>query len=529
MGVATANVDEIEKKKQGLPNEIETLEEELEKGLTLLGCTAIEDKLQDGVPECIELLAKAGLSIWVLTGDKEETAINIAVACNLVLPPAYMEHIIINPKVCATKESMRIFLKEHLDKAKSMANVKNKLPKALIIDGPSLLIGMEDTEADVGVKSLILQFSEFCRVVVGCRVSPDQKREMVNLIKTGVPGVRTLSIGDGANDVAMIQEAHIGVGIKGEEGVQAVNASDYAIAQFRYLQPLILYHGRNNYVRMSYLIIYNFYKNIFMSMGQYWFNFLNGFSGQKYYTEMGIQAFNVPFTFAPILMYACYDMQTNRESAYKFPDLYKSSMRNEYFTSFLFWMVMVQGILESAVCCLVPLAVMNNGDPDSGVLNSFLEPGSLCLTAVIILTNVKIFFVQVRVDPLHILVMFLSILSWFALAFLVDRVQGIIFVGDPAFLYTFTKALNMPSFWLGLLFLLVLILGKDIAIFGYQRAFRPTNPMIVQEIEQKYKRHAATMTYDEFVSESHFSGRKGIRASSLGSSTLLTKGETYEL
>ena len=81
--------------------------------------------------------------------------------------------------------------------------------------------------------------------MVGCRVSPDQKKEMVSLIKFGVEGVRTLAIGDGANDVAMIQAAHIGVGIKGEEGVQAVNSSDYALAQFRFLSPLVLKHGRS--------------------------------------------------------------------------------------------------------------------------------------------------------------------------------------------------------------------------------------------------------------------------------------------
>jgi P-type E1-E2 ATPase len=98
------------------------------------------------------------------------------------------------------------------------------------------------------------------------------------MVKDKMPGKSTLAIGDGANDVSMIQEAHIGVGIKGEEGVQAVNASDYAIAQFRFLKTLLLYHGRNNYVRMSALIIYNFYKNIYMSMGQYWMNIVNGFS-----------------------------------------------------------------------------------------------------------------------------------------------------------------------------------------------------------------------------------------------------------
>ncbi len=168
-------------------------------------------------------------------------------------------------------------------------------PRALIIDGPTLLLIMADTSPG-GAKDHLLGFGKMCKAVVGCRfavilsllsflffysfrVSPDQKREMVNLIKTGVPGVRTLAIGDGANDVAMIQEAHIGVGIRGEEGLQATNASDYAIAQFRYLGVLLLKHGRYNYIRMSALVCYMFYKNIFMSICQFWFAWLNGFSG----------------------------------------------------------------------------------------------------------------------------------------------------------------------------------------------------------------------------------------------------------
>jgi phospholipid-transporting ATPase len=102
---------------------------------------------------------------------------------------------------------------------------------------------------------------------------------MVHLIKTGVEGVRTLAIGDGANDVAMIQEAHIGVGIRGEEGLQATNASDYAIAQFRFLAVLLLKHGRNNYIRMTKVVLYMFYKNVMMSICHFWYAWLNGFSG----------------------------------------------------------------------------------------------------------------------------------------------------------------------------------------------------------------------------------------------------------
>lgn len=156
------------------------------------------------------------------------------------------------------------------------------------------------------------------QAVVCCRMSPEQKREIVQMVKNGIPGVRTLSVGDGANDVAMIKAAHVGVrlgyqhsswntlrskywiilracmcswwlkvnrvrydlcvqvGIKGEEGVQAVNASDFSIAQFRFLSSLLLKHGRYNYCRMSNLICFMFYKNILMSSAMFFFNFFNG-------------------------------------------------------------------------------------------------------------------------------------------------------------------------------------------------------------------------------------------------------------
>jgi phospholipid-transporting ATPase len=203
-------------------------------------------------------------------------------------------------------------------------------PRALIIDGPSLITAMADSD-DGGCKELLLDFSNRCKSVVGCRVSPDQKREMVNLVKMGVPGVRTLAIGDGANDVAMIQEAHIGVGIRGEEGLQAANSSDYAIAQFRYLSELVLKHGRYNYIRMTTLVLYMFYKNIVMSMAQFWFNFNNAFSGMKYFTEGAIQMYNVIFTFLPIVLLGIYDMDVLPSTVHKNPQLYHSCIDNEYF------------------------------------------------------------------------------------------------------------------------------------------------------------------------------------------------------
>jgi phospholipid-translocating P-type ATPase (flippase) len=253
--LACRDVSELERKKNGEMNSIDALEDMIERNLTLVGATGIEDRLQDGVPECIARLTEAGINIWVLTGDKEETAINIAVACNLVLPPPYMKQILINKDTApGLDDIIAIFRREiqeikgeqieietAYEAARAAGNAdvhKSASPRALIIDGPSLITVMADgapkptgarrlsrsmsitgsssgsgktnkfldpTAGPDSARSLLLKLSTSCRAVVGCRVSPDQKREMVRMVKYGVPGVRTLAIGDGANDVAMIQ------------------------------------------------------------------------------------------------------------------------------------------------------------------------------------------------------------------------------------------------------------------------------------------------------------------------------------
>lgn len=89
----------------------------------------------------------------------------------------------------------------------------------------------------------------------------------------------TLAIGDGANDVSMITEANIGVGISGNEGNQAVSSCDYALSQFKDLKNLILYHGREAYRRNAYTIYYMFYKNLLLNTPTVLFGIFSGFSG----------------------------------------------------------------------------------------------------------------------------------------------------------------------------------------------------------------------------------------------------------
>ncbi|EPY75657.1 hypothetical protein CB1_001596013 [Camelus ferus] len=219
----------------------------IEKNLQLLGATAIEDKLQDQVPETIETLMKADIKIWILTGDKQETAINIGDA----------------------------LLKEN--------------DFALIIDGKTLKYALT-----FGVRQYFLDLALSCKAVICCRVSPLQKSEVVEMVKKQVK-VITLAIGDGANDVSMIQTAHVGVGISGNEGLQAANSSDYSIAQFKYLKNLLMVHGAWNYNRVSKCILYCFYKNIVLYIIEIWFAFVNGFSGQILFERWCIGLYNVVF------------------------------------------------------------------------------------------------------------------------------------------------------------------------------------------------------------------------------------------
>ena len=254
---AAAIVDRDEK--------LERASDAIERDLTLLGGTAIEDRLQDGVPDTIELLGNAGIKLWVLTGDKVETAINIGFSCNLLNND--MDLIVFkiddnNLEVANAEldKHLATFNKTGSDQELQAARKSHEPPKpthAIIIDGDSLRLVLE---ADLRQKFLLL--CKQCKAVLCCRVSPSQKASVVQLVKDGLD-VMTLSVGDGANDVAMIQEADVGVGIAGEEGRQAVMSADYAIGQFRFLQRLLLVHGRWSYRRLSETMANFFYKVCF--------------------------------------------------------------------------------------------------------------------------------------------------------------------------------------------------------------------------------------------------------------------------
>lgn len=241
---------------------LEKVSDIIERDLTLLGGTAIEDRLQDGVPDTIALLGDAGIKLWVLTGDKVETAINIGFSCNLLDNSMDLIVFKVNDEKHGTAEAeldkhLAMFHLTGSDEELAAARKNHEPPEAthaIVIDGDSLKLVLE-----VDLRQKFLLLCKQCKSVLCCRVSPSQKAAVVQMVKTGLD-VITLSVGDGANDVAMIQEANVGVGIAGEEGRQAVMSSDYAIGQFRFLQRLVLVHGRWSYRRLGETIANFFYK-----------------------------------------------------------------------------------------------------------------------------------------------------------------------------------------------------------------------------------------------------------------------------
>ncbi|CAG8825807.1 18176_t:CDS:2, partial [Racocetra persica] len=304
------------------------------------------------VPECIATLSTAGIKIWVLTGDKTETAINIGFSCNLLQKDMLL--ILIS---ASDKQSTLRQLNEAMDKFfgpnVEACNKSNK--HALIIDGETLKYALDES-----IKHVLLDIGKRCNSVICCRVSPLQKAKVVSLVKEGL-NVMTLSIGDGANDVSMIQEANVGIGIAGEEGRQAVMAADYAFAQFRFLDKLLLVHGRWSYIRIAEMISCFFYKNIVWTIAMFWYQIWAGFTAQYLYDYTYILLYNLAFTAIPVMYLGAFDQDVDAKTSLENPPLYKRGILQQDFTKSKFWLYVLDAVYQSAICFFIPYGLFQHG------------------------------------------------------------------------------------------------------------------------------------------------------------------------
>uniref|UniRef100_A0AAY4DUK9 Phospholipid-transporting ATPase n=1 Tax=Denticeps clupeoides TaxID=299321 RepID=A0AAY4DUK9_9TELE len=323
----------------------------LETNLHLLGATGIEDRLQDGVPETIASLRKAGLQIWVLTGDKQETAINIAYACRLLEPEE--ELITLNAE---SQDACAMLLEETTTSSSTAPFLVHRL--GLVIDGRTLAYAL-----DKSLEDKFLAVARSCRSVLCCRSTPLQKSMVVKLVRNKLK-VMTLAIGDGANDVSMIQVADVGVGISGQEGMQAVMASDFALPRFRYLQKLLLVHGHWCYSRLANMILYFFYKNAMFVALIFWYQFYCGFSGSPMIDQWYLIFFNLMFSAFPQLITGTLDKDVSAETLQELPQLYMSGQNSEEYKPYMFWMNMIDAFYQSLICFFIPYFAYADSDVD---------------------------------------------------------------------------------------------------------------------------------------------------------------------
>uniref|UniRef100_A0A8C6U8F6 Phospholipid-transporting ATPase n=1 Tax=Neogobius melanostomus TaxID=47308 RepID=A0A8C6U8F6_9GOBI len=426
----------------------------IEKNLQLLGATAIEDKLQDKVPETIETLMKADIKIWILTGDKQETAINIGHSCKLLTKNMGM--LVINED---TLDATRETLSHHCGMVGDALYKENDF--ALIIDGKTLKYALT-----FGVRQYFLDLALSCKAVICCRVSPLQKSDVVEMVKKHVK-VITLAIGDGANDVGMIQTAHVGVGISGNEGLQAANSSDYSIAQFKYLKNLLLVHGAWNYNRVAKCILYCFYKNIVLYIIEIWFAFVNGFSGQILFERWCIGLYNVIFTALPPLTLGIFEQ------------LYKTSQNAMGFNTKVFWAHCLNGLFHSVILFWFPLKAFQHGK-----MTSFYKclTGHLFLQFVVITVCLKAGLETSSWTTFSHIAIWGSIGLWVVFFLIYSSLWPLITLA-PDMSGEATKMFSSGVFWMGLFFIPVTSLVFDVAYKVVKRVCFKTLVDEVQELE----------------------------------------------
>ncbi|KAM9244875.1 phospholipid-transporting ATPase IK [Dugong dugon] len=395
------------------------LYEEMEQNLQLLGATAIEDRLQDGVPDTIRCLKNGNIKVWVLTGDKQETAVNIGFACQLL-----SEDMIILEE----KEIVHM-LEGYWDSNNNLQNGKGRflqqVKTAMVITGDFLdqlmipsskdksktlhqnvpadeawqepnqqqeawptwwlpqmwrsfverLGGMRETlrlrgakpheSPEVRRERAFVDLAVRCQAVICCRVTPKQKALIVMLIRKH-RGVVTLAIGDGANDVNMIKTADIGVGLVGQEGMQAVQNSDYVLAQFCFLQRLLLVHGRWSYMRVCKFLRYFIYKTLASMMAQIWFAFYSGFTAQPLYEGWFLALFNLLYSTLPVLYIGLFEQDVSAKKCLQMPELYMAGQKEELFNYWVFFQALAHGMATSLINFFVTLlACHDKGGPSS--------------------------------------------------------------------------------------------------------------------------------------------------------------------
>jgi len=333
LNTASQSLEERERKTRDVFDEIES-------NMTLIGATAVEDKLQEGVRDTLVKMNEAGISVWILTGDKKETAVNISYSCGHLQP--HHKLLDLTAQNHGTIERKLVELEKEISKVEEGVTGKQF---ALLVDGPSLIYIMPDEE----YKQQFYKVAIKCTSVICCRMSPLQKSEVVSMIKNSKNAPITAAIGDGGNDVAMIQEAHVGLGIMGKEGRAAVRAADFAFPKFKHLKKVVLVHGHWYYYRVAILVQYFFYKNVACFSCQLYYAIFNSFSTQTLFDSISLSLYNICYTSLPIFLFSLMEQNLDKNKLLETPSFYKRHFRNKLLRWREFFLWFFQALWHSLV------------------------------------------------------------------------------------------------------------------------------------------------------------------------------------
>jgi phospholipid-transporting ATPase len=444
---------------------------EMERDMLLVGATAIEDKLQDQVPETLRYFLQAGVIVWMLTGDKRETAVTIAATSSLANPQTdHVDQIDIGELPMGSDEAARVVL-EQLRRVEQHINAKDR-NVTFVIDGPALNVAMKHHF------DFFLDLSQRVNSAVCCRLTPLQKANVVRMFQQAT-GLTALAIGDGANDVSMIQEGKVGVGIVGLEGAQAALAADYAIPRFKHLRRLCGVHGRYALVRNAICILTSFYKNILLSFTQFYFAFFTGFSAHSMYDGWLLSFYNIFFTSLPPLIMGIFEKDIDEATLDEKPELFLALGKGAYFDVPIIARWFVEAVLHSIVFFFI--SYDSNKRLDHFQQNTDgLMFGTLLITAIVV-TALSKMALHVRYWTwIEVSVFILSILAYFVFAIIYSAIKDLF--NNSTFYFTFYTLMSGPKFWLYiLLFAVGLLIPVDLSIMFMQKQLAPTARDIAEE------------------------------------------------
>lgn len=357
--------------------ELDRLAASIEQGLELLGVTAVEDRLQEGVPETIQLVKDMGIHVWVLTGDKTETAVDVARSCQLFTDNTHLAEVLRAQSVEHAQEML----------LKARAELQGKADGGLIVDGQTLIFGLSSPDC----RKIIYELGVVSRSCICSRLSPMQKLELVKLVRSQNKRNITMAIGDGANDVPMINGAHVGIAVRGKEGTQSVQASDIAISQFRFLIPLLLCHGRRAYRRVAMFLCYYLYKNVAVLMFDLVWMHQDGFRARISIPEYLSIWYNVFFSAWHILFAIGFDVDVPDKVAISQPQLYKEAgPERRLFNVRVFVKWMLFGVLHGCVAWLVPNLWFGGSDYDKNEPVVFWVGSTTSFTSINVIVWLKL-------------------------------------------------------------------------------------------------------------------------------------------